>query len=151
MRRTIPRIVAAVVAVVAGTALVVLGPSSASAALPTCNHWSDFTVDPGSFEKKVPIPTTQGGSFNANCALRYGDNTWGVFALQRALNKCHGAGLVEDAVYGERTRNAVIWMQAAAGITVDGVYGPQTRELALKWPRYYKLSGGFAGCYPSPL
>lgn len=107
----------------------------AQAALPRCNHFTWEYL--GGMGPYALYPTAAGGDYQWKCILKYGDNTWGVWALQRALNKCHNAGLVEDGVYGPATKAAVTWMQAANGITADGIYGPQTATYAIRFPVYY--------------
>lgn len=47
--------------------------------------------------------------------------------LQRLLNRT-GAGLVEDGVFGPRTRQAVQVVQANRGLVVDGIAGRRTWE-----------------------
>lgn len=107
----------------------------AAAALPTCNNFSWEYIG-GSMGAYALIPSAEGGDRRYDCLLAYGNHTWGVWALQRALNKCHNAGLVEDAIYGPKTKAAVTWIQGEARITTDGIYGPQTRTYAMRFPVY---------------
>ena len=57
-----------------------------------------------------------------------------VKILQQNCNDFFGSGLVVDGIFGERTQDAVIFMQSALGCKMDGIYGPVTagklRELA---------------------
>lgn len=57
--------------------------------------------------------------------LRKGDMGWRVTALQEALI-AHGADIIADSQYGNRTKRAVAAFQAEHGLTVDGIAGPQT-------------------------
>lgn len=57
-----------------------------------------------------------------------------VKILQQNCNDFFGSGLVVDGIFGERTQDAVRFMQSALGCTMDGIYGPITagklRDLA---------------------
>ena len=59
-----------------------------------------------------------------------------VKVLQQNCNDFFGSGLVVDGIFGERTQDAVRFMQSALGCTMDGIYGPITagklRELAIE-------------------
>jgi peptidoglycan hydrolase-like protein with peptidoglycan-binding domain len=67
-----------------------------------------------------------------------------VRALQEALARCHGQNVgAIDGIYGTRTKNAVINVQARAGIRQDGIYGPRTEDFML-FPRF-KVGVGFVG------
>lgn len=59
-----------------------------------------------------------------------------VKVLQRNLNDFFGSGLSVDGSFGEKTQDAVRFMQSALGCTMDGIYGPITagklRELAIE-------------------
>ncbi|GGT23952.1 peptidoglycan-binding domain-containing protein [Streptomyces chromofuscus] len=81
------------------------------------------------------------------CYLKYGSQNSGVSALQFSLNKCYGAGLAVDGIYGNATRAAVVSLQQRLGIGVDGEYGPQTRD-AMNWS-YRTSSGAHAFCAKS--
>lgn len=58
-----------------------------------------------------------------------------VKILQQNCNDFFGSGLVKDGIYGQKTKEAIIFMQSALGCTMDGIYGPVTagklRELAI--------------------
>jgi peptidoglycan hydrolase-like protein with peptidoglycan-binding domain len=71
-----------------------------------------------------------------------------VSALQRALNRCHSAGLVADGVFGDLTEAALRRAQRATGATVDGEYGPNTLT-HIKWPAFRQSTGQFVACYGS--
>ena len=59
-----------------------------------------------------------------------------VKVLQTNCNDFFGSGLVIDGIFGEKTQDAVRFMQSALGCTMDGIYGPITagklRELAIE-------------------
>lgn len=59
-----------------------------------------------------------------------------VKVLQTNCNDFFGSGLVIDGIFGEKTQDAVRFMQSALGCTMDGIYGPVTagklRELAIE-------------------
>lgn len=57
--------------------------------------------------------------------VRRGDAGPTTAAIQLLLN-AHGANLVPDGVFGERTDAAVRSFQASQGLSADGVVGPQT-------------------------
>ncbi|EXG82333.1 putative peptidoglycan-binding domain-containing protein [Cryptosporangium arvum DSM 44712] len=82
---------------------------------------------------------------DTNCTLGNGNQSSAVRALQDSLNRCHGAGLTVDGIYGARTATAVRNVQRGANIAQDGVYGPQTRN-AMLWAHYYYSGGAFLTC-----
>lgn len=49
-----------------------------------------------------------------------------VLWVQRFLNETRGAGLEEDGIYGNSTRNAVTAFQSAYGLEADGIVGQLT-------------------------
>lgn len=59
-----------------------------------------------------------------------------VKVLQTNCNDFFGSGLVIDGIFGEKTQDAVRFMQSALGCTMDGIYGPVTagklRDLAIE-------------------
>lgn len=59
-----------------------------------------------------------------------------VKILQQNCNDFFGSGLVVDGIFGQRTKDAVMFMQSALGCTMDGIYGPVTagklRDLAIE-------------------
>lgn len=59
-----------------------------------------------------------------------------VKVLQTNCNDFFGSGLVIDGIFGEKTQDAVRFMQSALGCTMDGIYGPVTagklKELAIE-------------------
>lgn len=59
-----------------------------------------------------------------------------VKVLQTNCNDFFGSGLIIDGIFGEKTQDAVRFMQSALGCTMDGIYGPVTagklRELAIE-------------------
>lgn len=61
-------------------------------------------------------------------SLREGMSGWDVWAVQIALNGTPGKpGLVEDGVFGDRTRKSVTNLQVNLHVTGDGIVGPQTQ------------------------
>lgn len=58
--------------------------------------------------------------------LRKGDIGQRVADLQADLRRA-GYAVERTAIYDDRTRDAVVALQAAAGLVVDGVYGPKSR------------------------
>jgi Putative peptidoglycan binding domain len=120
-------------AAIAGALMLPAAPASAEvapAALPQCQTYQWFTLPIGG---NVQLPDI---NQNINCWLADGSNNSGVYALQRALNKCYYQGLYQDGVYGNLTRQAVRNVQAQIGAVVDGEYGPETRT-KMQWPIYY--------------
>ena len=59
-----------------------------------------------------------------------------VKVLQTNCNDFFGSGLQVDGIFGEKTQDAVRFMQSALGCTMDGIYGPITagklRDLAME-------------------
>ena len=59
-----------------------------------------------------------------------------VKILQQNCNDFFGSGLVTDGIFGQKTKDAVMFMQSALGCTMDGIYGPVTagklRDLAIE-------------------
>ena len=59
-----------------------------------------------------------------------------VKILQQNCNDFFGSGLVTDGIFGQKTKDAVMFMQSALGCTMDGIYGPITagklRDLAIE-------------------
>ena len=55
-----------------------------------------------------------------------------IIGLQDQLNRCNGADLDLDGIYGPETGGTVVRIQRSAGIDTDGIYRPQTAE-AMKW------------------
>ena len=49
-----------------------------------------------------------------------------VKILQQNCNDFFGSGLVVDGIFGQKTKEAVMFMQSALGCTMDGIYGPVT-------------------------
>lgn len=49
-----------------------------------------------------------------------------VIILQKNLNDFFGSGLVQDGIFGQKTKEAVMFAQSALGCTMDGIYGPIT-------------------------
>ena len=70
------------------------------------------------YEKKAPtIPAA---------SLRLGSKGIRVEQLQSCLNAL-GADLKVDAIFGAKTRDAVMDFQRRMSIRIDGIYGPQTK------------------------
>lgn len=131
IRRTV---VAGLIGLAIAIAPVAVEP--ATAALPTC---AGVTILPLSTpETFIEAPSVHDLTAEIDCVAGLGNQGGGVKALQRALNLCHHAGLVEDGIFGTKTRNAVLFLQTVAGISPDGVYGPETRKHAVKMPIYRK-------------
>jgi peptidoglycan hydrolase-like protein with peptidoglycan-binding domain len=62
-------------------------------------------------------------------AFKEGMEGWDVWAIQIAINAANKAGLVEDGIFGPRTKTAVINLQAALKITQDGICGVETQAV----------------------
>jgi peptidoglycan hydrolase-like protein with peptidoglycan-binding domain len=133
-RLKIRRFLAVLAVVVTGTSLTAVPSSPASAALPACTGASKVYLFWGVY---AMVPTTQTGSGNMNCTLRWNDYYSGVSYLEaNSLSGCHGADIHADLYYGSATEDIIRWGQAAHGITADGIYGPQTRRFAVKFGVY---------------
>lgn len=59
-----------------------------------------------------------------------------VKILQKNCNDFFGSGIQEDGIFGQKTKDAIIFMQSALGCTMDGIYGPITagklKDLAIE-------------------
>lgn len=76
------------------------------------------------------------GRYDLNSLPTVRKNSTGVYVhlLQRLLNYFDSVGLVEDGVFGNLTKQAVINYQRCQGLTVDGIVGPKTwRRLTNPW------------------
>lgn len=89
------------------------------------------------------MPTRQMHDGDWGCTLRRGDVTRGVTRLKIALNRCYGAELRVDRVYGPGTAAAVRWVRVSLGLSDHAVYGPRLRA-KMEWPVYY--NGDFSHC-----
>lgn len=72
-------------------------------------------------------PYFRGSIDNRKVAVRKGDVSHTVWALQTALN-LHGHGLVVDGVFGRLTDRSVRLWQEGRGLTVDGIAGGATQR-----------------------
>jgi len=128
MRR--PAIVLATIVIAAS---VIVAPAApASAATPQCTALGTGVAQfspPGL--PPLPVPTIYyypaASSGSSMCWMQRGNHSWGVWALQLALNLCYGQGLSTDADFGAATERALRFAQSISGATVDGGYGPNTR------------------------
>jgi hypothetical protein len=107
---------------------------TSAAVAATCWSWSTFRIS-GHPTWRAYLPSINHEARDVNCELANGNASDGVSKLQDALNRCYGANLRRDGIYGTLTENAVRAVQDHHNITVDGRYGPQTRA-AMKWPIY---------------
>ncbi|WP_254395731.1 peptidoglycan-binding protein [Streptomyces sp. AC512_CC834] len=69
---------------------------------------------------------------NADCYMNPGAQSKSVAMLQRSLNVCYNRSLTIDGVFGNNTRNALVYAQDKENISADGGYGEQTRK-HLRW------------------
>jgi hypothetical protein len=132
---------------------VIAVPAGASAApasalrLQVCDGFSAYNHSQEN--TRVTVPTAGPvDSRDRNCSLQLNDRGAGVLILQWALNRCHKAGLATDAICGPKTRDVILWAQAAAGFPPkdrDGIYGPKTQGI-LKWPWHDRDDNGFVRC-----
>ena len=123
------------------------------AALSPCNGNRRFVDRVNGWYFTLPTVLGDATANQVRCVMGPGSTGVGVFTLQLSVNArgsgCHNAGLVPDSIYGEKTRNVVLWGQAAAGFPpgdVDGVYGPQTQRDALRWPVFRLSNNSLIGC-----
>ena len=104
------RVLATAAVVVGLGALVAGSPASAAARSGEC---SSYTRWDGLWNGRYTAwyPTTRYGSYSTNCNLLRGDTGPGVRLLQQVLNRCYGAGLTTDGIYGSATAGAVyrVW------------------------------------------
>ncbi|MCE7080381.1 peptidoglycan-binding protein [Streptomyces sp. ST2-7A] len=114
----------AAVAVLSG--LGVTTASTAHADNP-CAKASWYTLRNGD---RAPLPAASGGSFS--CVMGRGAGGEHVKALQWSLNRCEGARLDVDGVFGPATESALRTARSRNGVASDGVYGPNTRN-AMRW------------------
>lgn len=79
------------------------------------------------------IPTEPIHNFNEYSTVVVKLNQQGniVKNIQSILNLYFGAGLAEDGVYGELTKDAVESVQKKLGVNIDGVFGPKTAHSLL--------------------
>lgn len=68
---------------------------------------------------------------NSNQVVKLGDKGTIVKNIQSALNLYYGAGLAEDGIYGQHTKEAVIKIQKKFSLKADGILGPQTAKALL--------------------
>jgi peptidoglycan hydrolase-like protein with peptidoglycan-binding domain len=125
--RRIALAVAAVLVTASGITGITLATAMSASAQPSCTNSTAFLVDP-SPRITVNIPTVGAQTGQDNCLLGVGNDNPGVGVLQNNLNRCHGAHLAVDDIFGQATKAALQAAQRAAHITADGVYGPQTRD-----------------------
>jgi hypothetical protein len=118
---------------------------SVTSALATCASWSDYLLDDGVFERRVPTITRMGYE-RRHCELRIGDRGPGVYVLQDALIRCYGQMIAQDAIFGEATRQAVRNVQAFHHVRIDGVYGPETND-AMVFAKYYRDTNIYHSCW----
>ena len=64
-----------------------------------------------------------------------GNNTQDIINIKKVFNLLLGAELVEDSVYNDAFKTALLEYQRRHGLTVDGDIGPKTKR-ALKTPLY---------------
>ncbi|MGC4943448.1 peptidoglycan-binding domain-containing protein [Kribbella sp. DT2] len=102
---------------------------AAVAALATCNR----TLNVVTPTRYAVLPAAA----DLECQMGIGSAGPEVTPLQVSLNRCHGAGLTVDSIYGPKTADAVRLVQSKAGIPADGIYGPQTRRVV-----YWLFSNG---------
>lgn len=103
-------------------------PKPAEAAA-ICNFNRAFAKGTGDRERSTLVPVN--GS-SRNCLVGVDETSGAIVSLQDQLNRCNGADLDLDGIYGPKTRGTVVRIQRDAGIATDGIYGPQTAE-AMKW------------------
>ena len=70
--------------------------------------------------------TGGGGLSGFTRNMSVGSSGSDVLWVQQCLNAVQGAGLVEDGVFGNATKSAVIAFQSAYGLEADGIVGIQT-------------------------
>jgi len=136
---------------------------TAFAVAPTCASWTDhieFHTGSGRSDFVFRIPTAMHnaprGGPGRNCVLRPGNRGAGVFILQDALIKCYSQRLTQDAIYGNKTAEAVANVQRfhrilgpIPNLAVDGVYGPATMS-AMTFAKYFTdgpRTGDFSHCF----
>jgi peptidoglycan hydrolase-like protein with peptidoglycan-binding domain len=125
--RRIALAVAAVLVTASGITGITLVSAMPASAQPSCTSSSSFLVDINP-RITVNIPTIGAQTHQDNCLLGVGNDNLGVGVLQNNLNRCHGAHLAVDQIFGPATKLALEAAQRAAHIPADGVYGPQTRD-----------------------
>ncbi|MER5552556.1 peptidoglycan-binding domain-containing protein [Streptomyces sp. NPDC002793] len=90
-------------------------------------------------------PAASGGTYaavlpahgsNIDCYLNPGAEGSAVKALQQNLNRCYGRSLDVDGIFGDNTKNALMYAQGQEKIGKDGMYGKESRT-HLKW-RWYE-------------
>ncbi|WP_217168758.1 peptidoglycan-binding protein [Streptomyces sp. AC512_CC834] len=123
---------AAVVLSGAGLGLTTATPAAAYAGY--CNGQVGRTISNSGYHAKIPAYNG-----NVDCYMNRGAQSKAVSALQTTLNKCYGRNLDVDGIFGNNTRNALIYAQGREDISADGGYGKQTRT-NIKWA--YQYSGG---------
>jgi peptidoglycan hydrolase-like protein with peptidoglycan-binding domain len=94
----------------------------ASAATPQCTQ--SKVIYPQSASSGNYAPAASNGS--TNCWMARGNNSGGVWALQRALRYCYGKNIALDSDFGPATQSALRSVQDTIGAAVDGEYGPET-------------------------
>jgi hypothetical protein len=100
------------------------------AALPTCDWVESF--------HGARVPYYNGTPSTADCGMARGYNSSAVQQLQRSLNLCYNAHLIENGNFDSATETALRRAQRHAGTTPDGQYGRETRQVLL----HESTSGG---------
>ncbi|GGK67751.1 peptidoglycan-binding domain-containing protein [Streptomyces flaveus] len=116
----------------AGLGLATATPAAAYAGY--CNGQIDKTISNSGVHAKIPAYNG-----NVDCYMNKGAQSKAVSALQTTLNRCYGRSLDVDGIFGNATKNALIYAQGKENISADGGYGTQTRT-NIKWA--YQYSGG---------
>jgi peptidoglycan hydrolase-like protein with peptidoglycan-binding domain len=117
----------------AGLGLVTATPASAYAGY--CNGWVDDEISNSGYHAKLPAYNG-----NVDCQMYKGASNRGVKALQITLNKCYGRNLVEDGIFGDNTKTALMYAQGQEKIGTDGGYGEETRN-NIEWAYQYSGNG----------
>lgn len=82
----------------------------------------------------IPIKVPASASKSPNCLLSAQQNGSGATkVLQTVLNKCYGASLTVDGVFGSNTTAALKSAQKKIGVTADGIYGVKTHNKMKFW------------------
>jgi hypothetical protein len=112
-----------------------------AAAVALCDSWTDFRLSDGDV---VHLPSAGRNSGNINCTFVSGMSGGGVYKLQDALNRCYGANLVVDGLFGPATEAALRRVELIHHVPPDGIYDPPLRK-AMLWP-VYNPDGSFDRC-----
>jgi hypothetical protein len=123
-RHRLTAIVATTAMAVGFSLLLAVAPASAANPQGACNSYSHWRNIAGRYDAWVP--TRSYGDYNPVCSLGPGFTGAGVRVLQQVLNRCYGAHLTTDGIWGPRTSSAMLRAFEEEGMDTDN--GPRYND-----------------------